>query len=79
MGSKLLNQCIESVKVPSCGKLYHQRYEIRNRFVSLKQRSKIGTGKIFHAENAELLFRIWALYDKQFQISAFIVYTFNGM
>ena len=50
----------------SFGKCYHQRYEIRNRFVSLKQRSKIGTGKIVHADYAEILFRIWAFFDNQF-------------
>ena len=50
----------------SCGKCYHQQYEIRNRFVSSKQRSKTGTRKIAHADYAELLFRIWAFYDKQF-------------
>ena len=62
-----------NLKVRSCGKCYQQRYEIRNRFVSLKQRSKIGTGKIAHADYAELLFRIWAFYDKQ--ILDFCFYT----
>ena len=57
-------QKASDLKVRSCGKCYHQRYEIRIRFVSLKQRSKIGTGKIAHADYAELLFRIWAFYDK---------------
>ena len=54
-------------------KCYHQRYEIRIRFVSLKQRSKIGTGKIVHADYAALLFRIWAFYDKT--ILDFCFYT----
>ena len=49
--------------LPHCTKLC-QRYEIRNRFVSLKQRSRIGTGKTAHADYAEPLFRIWAFYDK---------------
>ena len=61
-----MGQKASDLKVRSCGKCYHQQYEIRNRFVSLKQRSKIGTGKIVHADYAERLFRIRAFYDKQF-------------
>ena len=58
-------QKASSLEVRSCGKCYHQRYEIRNHFVSLKQRSKIGAGKILQADYAEHLFQIWAFYDKQ--------------
>ena len=33
---------------------------------SLKTKIKIGTGKIVLADYAELLFRIWAFFEKQF-------------
>ena len=72
---KSVNNGTESVRFKGLQlwQCYHQRYEIRIRFVSLKQRSKIGTGEIVHEDYAELLFRIWAFYDKT--ILDFCFYT----